>query len=322
MADITNGKNFSSILIKRKQHMVFGTLDDVSDEEKIRIALSEFKKYHEIINDMNQRIVLSWREAKENDWCFSDDLRIVQVLVRNNNSPRTDTTSSFNKGYIRTCVGVFPINPNTFMDTRFELHPNRYSIGQSKKNFNERLKERERLTAKEEMFCTYVANGMDVAKAYLKSYETENIVYANMSGTRLLQQERIQSAISDEVEEILTNEGVSKSYIIKQYKKLVDDGLMDLKNCSSSVRAALRDLSEISNMFPEKNKTIQSVQGALTSVPQDRLEAIRNKRFELTGKVDEPKPRPDIQRKLQEITVRGNEIQQYDNEDESNELLI
>lgn len=303
--------------------MVFGTLEDVSDEEKIRIALTEFKKYHELRGITDARIITQWRHAQKDDWCFSDDLRIVQVLVRNDNGPKSDTTRSFNKGYIRTCVGVFPINPTTFMDTRFELHPNRYAIGQSTKDFYERLKLRENLTVREEMFCHYVANGMDIAKAYKKAYETSNTIYANVSATKLLQQERIQSAISSEVEEILTNEGVSKSYIIRKYKQLIDEGLMDLKNCSSSVRAALRDLSEISNMFPEKNKTTQSVRGILEYVPEDRLEAIKQKRLEITGK-----SLYEHERKIEPKTIEYSEViektfedSESDNESEFNELI-
>lgn len=281
MADITNTKNFSYIIVKKKYHMIFGTLEDVPYEEKIRIALYEFKKYHEKINETNYKIYLRWREAQENDWCFSDDLRIVQVLLRNNNGPKSDTTRSFNKGYIRTCVGVFPINPTAFMDTRFELHPNRYSIGQSVKYFTERIALRQKLTAREEMFCIYVANGMDLAKAYKKAYQTNNIFYASMAATRLLQQERIQSAISEEVEDILTQEGVSKSYIVQKYKKLIDDGLMDLKNCSSSVRAALRDLSEISSMFPSKTTQKQTIQSVFEEIPDDRLNAIRERKAQI-----------------------------------------
>jgi len=305
--------------------MIFGTLEDVSDEEKIRTALSEFKRYFEILQEYNHKICVSWREALQYDWCFSDDLRIVQILVRNDTPPRGDPRGTYNQGYVRTCVGVFPINEKTFMDTKFELHPNRYSIGQSKKDFVERLTARDILTQKEELFCTYVANGMNPTKAYTTSYETNNTFYANMSSNRLLQQERIQSSISDEVDRVLTEEGVSKSYIVQKYKQLVDDGLLDMKHCSASVRAALRDLSEISNMFPSKDKTTQSITTTVAEIPQDRLLAIKQKRAQLLGMktmevTDEPRREINETHTPQQVVRSSRLVSNYE-ENGLNELL-
>jgi len=321
---ITHSKNFSSIFIKKKIHMIFGTLEDVSDEEKIRIALNEFKKYFTSINDFSGKICVSWREAQKYDWCFSDDFRIVQILVRNNTPPKADTTGSFNKGYVRTCVGVFPINPTCIMDTRFELHPNRYAIGQSKKDFNERIKDRDQLTAKEEVFCTYVANGMKPDKAYKETFKTNNVYYSIMSSNRLLQQERIQSSISDEVERILTEEGVSKSYIVSKYKQLVDDGLLDMKNCSSSVRAALRDLSEISNMFPSKDKSIAQISSNMSEITDDKLMQIKEKKAMLLGmskKVEITNDRLS-NNTISRLHTKDVEVISYTDEDGFNELLV
>ena len=288
--------------------MVFGTLEEIPYDERIRIALNEFKEYHKLIGESDKKIVLSWRDAQVGDWCFSDDLRIVEILVRNNTPPRTDTTASFNKGYIRTCVGTFPINPNTFMDTDFAEHPNRYSISQRAKSVDERVRARTYLTLREDMFCSFVAKGMDKVKAYKQSFITKDTMYAHDSSTRLLQQERIQSAISEEVEEILTREGVSKSYIIQRYKQLIDDGLLDMKNCAPSVRSALRDLSEISNMFPDKKKITESVKGVLQGVPNDRLNQIIGKRYELTNE------------KLELTAPQSNEVEiEYVEERESND---
>ena len=278
MAEIRNYTNHSTIQIKKDTiHFVFGSLEnDGSPVEKIKASISEFKKYHKTLGEEPPEVVMAWRSAQEGDWVVSDDFRVIQILKRTENKNQ----KAYNKAIIRTCVGTFAVNPKTFLDTDFELHPDRYRVSTTGKDVTQRLIERDKATNNEKIFAQRIAKGDNAETAYMKTFPTDNKNYAKDMSNILLRQERVQKNISSEVETLLKEEGVSKRYIVQKYKELIDNGLLDLKNCSGSVRAALNDLVDISGMKPDKTKSSQQM-GALQQVDDDLLEEIQGVEYEV-----------------------------------------
>lgn len=267
MAEIINHKTHSTIQVTDKLHFVFGSLE-TNESERLMQSFQAMEKYFEVIGEEKPEVQMNWKKGIIGDWVLSDDLRIIQILHRIENKP-----TAFNKAIIRTCVGTFAVNDVTYFDTDFEMHPDRYRINANPQDHTQKLYEREDLTSKEQLFARRMAMGDDPTKAYMRSFPTEDQGYANNMSKILLRQERIGNAINDEVEQLLADEGVSKRYIIQKYKELVDDGILDLKNCAPSVRAALRDLADMSAMMPSKTKQ-SATRGALEEINDERLAQI------------------------------------------------
>lgn len=273
MAIIKNEHDFSTIQIKKDIHFVFGSLEfDGNKIEKIKHSLSAFNRFYETLKEEKPTVVMDWKEGQKDDWVLSDDYRIVQILTRIENKTRR----LYNKAVIRTCVGTFAVNEKTFFDTDFELHPDRYRISNKNKQNVERIVSRKEPTGSERAFANKVAMGIKPVDAYMQTFPTKNKEYAKDMTKMLLKQERIHSTVSAEVEKLLEEEGVSKRYIIQQYKSLIDDGLLDLKNCSGSVRAALKDLADMSAMMPSKSSQSASTKGVF-EVADDELELIEGR---------------------------------------------
>lgn len=279
MAVIKDFKNHSTIQIRKDIYFVFGSLEG-NDEpiERIKSSISEFKKYHELLGLKAPDVVMAWKTAEEGDWVLSDDYRVVQILKKTPN----DNPKGYNSAIIRTCVGTFAVNPKSFLDTDFKLHPDRYRVSNSGKEQPERIIEREKITTNERVFAKRVAQGDDAQTAYMKTFPTKNKSYAKEMSRMLVRQERIQKNISSEIEQLLREEGVSKRYIIQEYKRLVDNGMLDLKNCSGSVRAALSDLVDIAGMKPDKTKSSQSM-GVLQEVEDDLLGEVEEAEYNIVS---------------------------------------
>lgn len=270
MAIINHTKDLSSIVIKGQLYLVFGNLDIVDESERVNHSFKVFYEYFKTINEPAPEVVVDWYDCKEDDWVLTHDLRIIQILKY---IPAPSKTS-YNKAIIRTCVGTFAINNDNFFDSDFELHKDRYRISSSSKSYVEKMFTRKENTKKEDLYCELVAKGDKPENAYMKSFRTSNKNYAKAMSGMLSRQERIHSKVSDEVEKILEEEGVSKRYIVQRYKELIDDGLLNLKDCSGSVRAALKDLADMSAMMPDKNKNSQMTKGVFEEISEDKLSEI------------------------------------------------
>lgn len=293
MAIINHTKDLSSIVIKDQIYFVFGNLDIVDEAERVNHSFKVFNDYFKNIGEEPPEVVVNWYDCKENDWVLTHDLRIIQVLKY---IPAPSKTS-YNKAIIRTCVGTFAINKDNFFDSDFELHKDRYRISSSNKTYVEKIFTRKDNTKNEDLYCKLISKGESPKNAYMKSFRTSNKDYAHAMSNMLSRQERIQNKVSDEIEKILEQEGVSKSYIINAYKQLIDDGLLDLKNCSGSVRAALKDLADMSAMMPDKNKQSQMSKGAFQEIGEDRL-----------AEIEEAEVIPDIEKERQE-EIKEEEIE-------------
>ena len=181
--------------------------------------ISEFKEHHP-----NMVVHPDWRKANENDWVYSDDERIVQLLkvAKEINHPNDRKNYKFAKGWVRTIVGSFINRPNTYMDTDFSQHSNRYTFSKTIKNTNERVKKRKKITNKEKHFVTNVVVGMGAVEAYKNAYKEMSDQKARKKATILLKQERVMSEIEKSVLDVAKGLGIDHEYILNKLKNLAD----------------------------------------------------------------------------------------------------
>ena len=138
--------------------------------------VDEFKEYYHSKMMNSPEVKGNWREGKEGDWVFSDDGRIVQLLkVAHSVKHHGDRKNyKFARGWVRTIVGTFLNRDNTFMDTDFSSHANRYTFSKTIKNPASRVRKRTKPTNKEKEFATNVVVGMGAVKAYMTAFQEEN----------------------------------------------------------------------------------------------------------------------------------------------------
>ena len=181
--------------------------------------LEEFKKDHP-----NTIVHLDWRKAKQNEWVYSDDNRIVQLLkVSHNVNHHSDGKNyKFAKGWVRTIVGSFLNRPNVKMDTNFDNHPNRYTFSTNIKNTSNRVHKRTKATNKEKEFAINVVTGMGAVDAYKRAYSEMSDQKARKKATILLKQERIMKEIEKSVLDVAKGLGIDHEYILGKLKNLAD----------------------------------------------------------------------------------------------------
>ena len=196
--------------------------------------ISEFYEEHPNITPIED-----WRDGAENDWVWSDDKRIIQLLkVKANISHPNDRKNySYSKGYCRTVVGTFLNTSRTFMDTDFNQHPNRYTFSKTIKNTANRVRERKNPTSKEKVFATNVAVGMGVVKAYMDAFNEESDSKAQKKAVILLKQDRVMSEIEKSVQDVAKNLGINHDYVLNGLKSLVES--------SPDENIALQSLKEL-----------------------------------------------------------------------------
>ena len=197
--------------IKGVSHYVF---DDVE----------EFKEHFKKTLSITPEIKENWRFAKEKDWVLSDDNRIVQLLkVSNSVKHHGDRKNyKFARGWVRTIVGTFLNRDNTFMDTDFSSHANRYTFSKTIKNPASRVRKRTKPTNKEKEFATNVVVGMGAVKAYMTAFNEENKDNAKKKAAVLLKQERIRMEIDKTALEVAKQLGIDHEYILQKLKDLAD----------------------------------------------------------------------------------------------------
>ena len=271
MAIIKNYEDHSTIQVRNDVHFVFGSLSyQGKDLEKMKRAIDKFKAYFETIEEEVPVINMSWKNAQEGQWTLSDDFRIIQILKRTESKHE----NSYNKAIIRTCVGTFAINDGTVFDTDFDNHPDRYRVSNKVIDHHVKIVERKEMTAPEGMFASSIARGVDSTKAYMRFFPTENEKYAKDMSRFLMKQERIKRSVSDEMESLMNETGVTKEYILESYKTLIDDGLMKLKDCAPAVRSALKDMAEMQSMMPDKTKQSAQGNGVFDEIDDDYINRI------------------------------------------------
>tara|TARA_R100001594_G_scaffold28071_2_gene53230 strand:- start:7723 stop:8496 length:774 start_codon:yes stop_codon:yes gene_type:complete len=181
--------------------------------------IDEFKEHYP-----NTVVRPDWRDSDENDWVYSDDGRIVQLLKvsKKVSHPNDRKNYTFAKGWVRTIVGSFLNRPNVKMDTDFSSHPNRYTFSKTIKDANKRVRERKKITKKEREFATNVVVGLGAVEAYKNAYKEASDQKARKKATVLLKQERVMKEIEKSVLDVAKGMGVDHEYVLSKLKHLAD----------------------------------------------------------------------------------------------------
>ena len=243
--------------------------------------ISEFYNDHP-----NETPVENWREGKQDDWVWSDDKRIVQLLkVSGINHPQDRKNYKWAKGWLRTIVGTFLIRDNTFMDTDFNKHPNRYTFSTKIKNTDSRVKERENLTKNERIFSVNVAGGMGAIKSYMDAFEEANPEKARKKAVVLLKQERVMKEVERSVIEVSKTLGLDHEYVLRKLKQLAD--------YSEDDNIILQSTKEIGKIIGTTGTTVKQkevgVFGVFQGFSPEQLENIESKRIDdgnTSGQID------------------------------------
>ena len=192
--------------IKNVEHIVYDSVQEFVD------------------SNPNENLHFDWKKAKEGDWVLSDDDRVIQLLKvsKSINHPSDRKNYKYADGWVRTVVGTFLTHKNTFMDTDFSAHPNRYTFSKTIKDANKRVKERTNVTKKEKLFATNVAVGMGAVKSYMDAYKELNYDKAKNKAAVLLKQERVMKEVEKSVLDVAREMGVDHEYIFRSLKQLAE----------------------------------------------------------------------------------------------------
>jgi len=219
-------------------------------------------------------IIDNWRNGEVGDWIRADDENVVQVLRSN----KVMNQGKYPIKYIGTCTGTYLCREKDKMDT--ERRENIYSFSaRASNNTAKRIKTRNYLTANEAVFSKLIANGFTPEDAYKRAFGTDNVQYAKMKSAVLVKQERIVSAVKEELDEVLKDQGIDLGYLIKGVKLEAENA--DRSNDRLKALSMLWDAAEV---IPKQKVT--QVTGALFQGFDDKmLESA--KRPELTGDVSD-----------------------------------
>ena len=198
-------------------------------------------------------VLQDWREGRVGDWVMADDDCIIQILRRGTMLRRKGKEREV--GYVGTCAGTFIVKPHIKMDT--SRRPNIYSLG-GHKTPEEIVQDRKDLNSYETLFLSYMAGGMSPGDAYVEAFPTKNRKYGFEKASQLLQTERIQTAMKEELKPVCEKLGVDPESIIKGIKDKADFAEKD-----ETQLKALFKLSDILDLEDKNQTKVTQVTGAL-----------------------------------------------------------
>ena len=234
----------------------------------------EFRKFHP-----KEPLVKNWKEAKEGQWCISDDNQIVQVLKKSFLNYRNKK-----QYFIRTIIGMVKINGN--MKLQGSTKKNIYSF--SSKYFYKRIVEGG-MNGNRIRFAKFIAYGATPEEAYIKSYpDLKDKSTAANKAKVLLRNKRVRHSVDKEIEKLMSDVGITKRYLLENTKDVVDK--KDTKD-NDKLRA-IETLMKISGML-SVDKKVDSVAliQEFTGFTKDKLQAfeagiLRETKKELLGDIE------------------------------------
>ena len=242
----------------------------------------EFKKIkgkeHRLYDNMaefmafNKMLAVSgdWRRGKEEDWVYTDDLYVCQILrVFYVTVPSTGKRQKC----IRTVCGSFVVGQkNVKMLGEYGVADNIYTFSGNYDSIN-KIRDT-KVSSKKLLFAQYVAAGMDLSQAYSIVYpKAKDKQYIKTAANKLLQQKKVQKMVKEEIKEILNSEGVTPEYIIQKYKDIADISDRDTDRLRS-----LDALAKMSGLFDTEKKQEQLT--VWSGFTPEQLEALKNEKSE------------------------------------------
>ena len=191
----------------------------------------------------------NWRHGEQGEWVYTDDGFVCQILRKSKIRENAKSVTC-----VRTVCGTF-----TVRDRKKEMlgingiAENIYTFSgtnMGQREFNDRGR-----NTKELMFAKYVASGLGAIEAYKRAYpDARSSKYIKYRTDKLLKTETIRKMIDKQIEEILTEEGVTPNWLIERYKTIAD-----LSESDTPKLRALDSLAKISGLFDISEKKSEQV---------------------------------------------------------------
>ena len=190
----------------------------------------------------NTPLITDWKKAEEGDWCLTDDGKIVQILKK---GCFVDKKKRDNN-YIRTVIGMFNHRGSSpFVGTIKD------EIYRFTKKTGYQVKTGGYLTDAKRHFAKYVAHGMDPVEAYQKAFpKTTSLDHAERRSTLLLKNKTVRQAVDKEIENLMSEVGITKRYLLETTKDVIDK--IDVRD-NDKLRA-IETLMKISGLLSTEKK--------------------------------------------------------------------
>lgn len=86
------------------------------------------------------------------------------------------------------------------------------------------------MSTQKRVFAKYIASGIEPLDAYKKAYPKCNSdIYAKQRTQVLLKSEKVKQLIDKEIELLLNDTGITKSYLLEQTKDIVDKKMGEIQ---------------------------------------------------------------------------------------------
>ena len=169
----------------------------------------EFRKAHP-----DTPLITDWKQAKKGDWCLSDDGKIVQILKK---GCFVDKKKRDNN-YIRTVIGMFNHRGSSPFAGTVKDEIYRFT-----KKTSYMVNTTGYLTDAKRNFAKYIAHGMEPVEAYQKAFPTtKSLDYAEKKSTLLLRNKTVRQAVDKEIENLMSEVGITKRYLLETTKDVID----------------------------------------------------------------------------------------------------
>ena len=208
----------------------------------------DIKEFNALVDNVPVRH--NWRHGEEGEWVYTDDNYVCQILKKSIIAKDTGKP----KTCVRTVCGTFLTSElNKEMLGENGIAENIYTFSGtnlSQKDFNGRDR-----NSRELIFAKYVASGLNVTDAYKRAYpDATSSAYIKSRTDKLLKTETIRKMIDKEIQEILTEEGVTHNWLIERYKTIAD-----LAESDTAKLRSLDSLAKISGLFDLNEKKSEQV---------------------------------------------------------------
>ena len=212
-----------------------------------------------------------WRKANIGDWVLADDESVIQILRKGSMLRKNGEIA-----YIGTCTGTFVVSKNTYLDTDRRI--NIYSIG-GHATPEQVVANRRKMTANEELFVTYVGQGLQPEDAYVKAFPTNNKRYARMKAVNLIKTQRVKTAVKEELKPILEELHIDEKLVLENIKIIAQTAEKD-----DTKLKALFKLSDIMDLEDKNAPKVQQITGVQFQGLTDNMidEAQRPKEIDKT----------------------------------------
>ena len=224
-------------------------------------SIQEFRIHHP-----DERLNENWRKAKEGEWVVTDDQGVCQILkcydLKINMSKKVTRCS-------RTVLGTFRVdNYNIKLLSEDGIAENIYTFSRTYKAYKEYQKDG--LKPKEFVFARYVAEGMEITKAYKKVFKkSKSSEYIASSAKQLMKKDEVKTMVKEEIKKVLQEEGITADWILSRYKDLAE-----LAEKDSDKLRSLESLSKISGLFDTETKQEQLT--VWSGFTDEQMEALKD----------------------------------------------